>query len=69
MAEEMNEKKSSKKPSHFVYRVVDKGDDKDPFWLQIGAAFTNRDGSLSVIMDAIPPDGRIQIRQRKEQTA
>lgn len=68
MAEETNDKKSNK-PSHFVYRVVDKGDNKDPFWLQIGAAFTNRDGSLSVIMDAIPPDGRIQIRQRKEQTA
>ena len=45
-----------------VYTVVPKSDGKD-VWLRIGAAFPNRDGSLSVLLDAIPTNGRLQIRE------
>lgn len=31
-------------------------------WVRIGAAFSNRDGSLSVLLDALPVDGKMQIR-------
>lgn len=45
-----------------VYTVVQKSDGKD-VWLRIGAAFPNRDGSLSVLLDAVPMSGRLQIRE------
>jgi len=47
-----------------VYSVVDRGADRKPFWLRLGAAFTNRDGSMTVLLDAYPKDGRLQIRDR-----
>ena len=43
-----------------VYTVVQKADGKD-VWLRVGAAFPNRDGSLSVLLDAMPTNGRLQI--------
>ena len=45
-----------------VYTVVSKNDGKE-VWLRLGAAFPNRDGSLSVVLDAIPTNGRLQIRE------
>jgi hypothetical protein len=45
-----------------VYTVVQKADGKD-VWLRVGAAFPNRDGSLSVLLDAVPTNGRLQIRE------
>ena len=36
--------------------------DGKKFWLRIGAAFENRDGSLNVYMDAMPTNGQLQIR-------
>lgn len=45
-----------------VYTVVPKSDGKD-VWLRVGSAFPNRDGSLSVFLDAVPTNGRLQIRE------
>jgi hypothetical protein len=33
-----------------------------PLWLRIGTAFTNRDGSLTVRLDALPINGTLQLR-------
>ena len=47
-----------------VYAVLDRKDGGKPYWLKVGAAFTNRDGSLSVVMDAFPSStNRLQIRE------
>lgn len=43
-----------------VYNVVERGDRN--YWTRVGAAFTNRDGSLSVRLDAIPLSGNLQVR-------
>lgn len=32
------------------------------YWTRIGVAFTNRDGSLNVKLDALPTGGTLQIR-------
>jgi hypothetical protein len=32
------------------------------YWLRIGSAFPNKDGSLNVYLDAYPANGRLQIR-------
>ncbi len=45
-----------------VYTVIKKADGKD-LWLRIGSAFVNRDGSLNVFLDAMPTNGRLQIRE------
>ena len=38
------------------------------YWVRIGAAFGNQDGSETVLLDALPVNGRMQIRvsQKKE---
>jgi hypothetical protein len=33
-------------------------------WVRVGVAFDNRDGSLNVLLDALPLSGRLQIRPR-----
>jgi hypothetical protein len=32
------------------------------FWMRLGTAFTNKDGSLNVYLDAYPTDRKLQIR-------
>ena len=33
------------------------------FWIRIGSAFTNRDGSTNVYLNAYPTSGKLQIRE------
>jgi hypothetical protein len=32
------------------------------FWVRVGVAFTNRDGSINVFLDALPVNGKLQLR-------
>lgn len=43
-----------------AYAVIERNGKS--FWNRIGVAFTNRDGSLNVKLDAIPVTGNLQIR-------
>jgi hypothetical protein len=43
-----------------VYAVTERGERS--FWTRVGAAFTNRDGSMTVRLDAMPMNGTLQIR-------
>ena len=45
-----------------VYTIVDRGEGKKPLWIRIGTAFPNRDGSMNVHLDALPVNGKLQIR-------
>lgn len=47
-----------------VYTIVDKEGIEKSFWIKVGACFSNRDGSLNVYLDALPLNGRLQIRRR-----
>ena len=53
---------TSRAPSHTVFTIVDTGGEKSR-WLECGVAFTNRDGSLNLILNALPVNGRLQVRQ------
>ncbi len=44
-----------------VFTVVDRAGDK-AFWVRVGTAFVNRDGSFNVKLDALPVNGTLQIR-------
>jgi hypothetical protein len=52
----------SAKKMQAVYTVVPKPEGRD-LWLRIGSAFPNRDGSLTVYLDAVPTNGRLHIRE------
>jgi len=45
-----------------VYAIVERGTKR--YWLRIGMAFVNRDGSLNVRLDAVPLTGQLQIRDQ-----
>jgi hypothetical protein len=45
-----------------VYTVVERGQGKS-FWIRVGVGFTNQDGSLNLRLDAIPVNGRLQVRE------
>jgi hypothetical protein len=54
----------SKTPTHTVFIVCGDGDKKR--WIEIGAAWRHRDNDgLNVVMDALPPNGRIVLRPTK----
>ena len=51
---------SNGKARKAVYVISGSGDRK--FWTRIGVAFVNRDESLNVILDAVPVNGELHIR-------
>lgn len=38
------------------------GGERKTFWTRIGAAFDNRDGSVTLMLEAFPVSGKMQIR-------
>jgi hypothetical protein len=55
----------SKKPTHTAYTVREGKDGAKSYWLEIGSAWTYKDGSLALVLDALPVAGRIVIRERQ----
>jgi len=47
-----------------AFNVVQKGEKS--YWNRIGSAFRNKDGSWNIYMDALPKDGKVQIREIKD---
>ncbi|HSP78999.1 MAG TPA: hypothetical protein VLQ93_10745 [Myxococcaceae bacterium] len=35
-------------------------------WLRAGSAFVNKDGSLNVLLDVLPLDGKLHVREAAE---
>lgn len=35
-------------------------------WVRAGSAFVNKDGSLNVLLDVLPLDGRLHVREAAE---
>jgi hypothetical protein len=52
-----------------VYAIYEsKGEGRERSrWVRVGVAFDNRDGSLNVLLDALPLSGRLQIRNRSNE--
>ena len=45
-----------------VYTIIEKEKQNKSFWLRVGSCFLNRDGSMNVVLDAIPTNGKLHIR-------
>lgn len=41
-------------------------DGKKTYWIRIGRAFRNKDGSINVYLDALPVAGKLQLRDAGE---
>ena len=55
-----------KRQMMFAYAITDRGE--RTFWTKIGVAFTNRDGSINVRLDAMPVTGTLCLRAAKTDT-
>ena len=44
-----------------VYAIVPRSDGRD-HWMRVGSAFANRDGSETILLDAVPLGGKLQVR-------
>jgi hypothetical protein len=67
MTTENNTTKSTK-PAFIAYQVRNgKDEQSDGFWNRVGAAFPHADGKgYTVLLDAIPLDGKITLRVPSE---
>jgi hypothetical protein len=48
-----------------VFTIVEKEGWDKSVWTRVGAAFENRDGSLTLFLDALPVNGKLHVRDRK----
>lgn len=53
---------SNTRPTHEAFSVKNLDNGKS-FWTKIGAAWTNRDGSLTLQLDLMPFSGKIVLRK------
>jgi hypothetical protein len=50
-----------------VFAIPESKDGEKPFWPRIGVAFTNRDGSIAILLDALPlGTNRLQVRELRD---
>ncbi|HEX8167169.1 MAG TPA: hypothetical protein VF601_15475 [Beijerinckiaceae bacterium] len=56
----------NEQPGYRVYTVIER-ENEEPFWLNLGLAFPHKDGhGFNVLLNALPLDGKLVIRQQDE---
>jgi hypothetical protein len=51
-----------------VYAINEKDGDRGTWWQKIGMAFTNRDGSIAIYLDALPlGTNKLQVREQRDE--
>ncbi len=64
----MDDYDSSERPERrrkAVYTIIEREGNKS-YWLRLGTAFTNRDDSLTVYLNALPSNSKLHIRNVPE---
>jgi hypothetical protein len=57
------------KPSHYVYTVREGKENDRGFWTKVGVVFSHNDGKgFSILLDAVPLDGKLTIRTVEKQS-
>lgn len=50
-----------------VYAIIERKEGQKAIWVKVGAAFQNRDGSQTLLLDAFPiGTNRLQVRELRE---
>lgn len=50
-----------------VYTIRSRAGLEKPIWVRVGIAFLNRDGSFNLHLDATPLDGKLHMREWREE--
>lgn len=58
---------SQNKSERFNVTTPIERQDGKTFWLRIGTAFRNKDASLNIYLDALPVNGKLQVRSVDDQ--
>jgi hypothetical protein len=45
-----------------VFQVRDRGEDRKAVWTELGIGFENKDGSINLMLNAVPLTGKLQVR-------
>ncbi len=61
MRTETAQPQSAPKEKLDVFTIIER-DNVRPFWVRVGVAFRNKDGSLNLYLDALPVNGRLNVR-------
>lgn len=48
-----------------VFAIVERDGREKSLWIRVGSAFENRDGSTTILLDALPVNGKLQVRDRR----
>lgn len=62
MSEQENDKKETKRRE--VFTVIEK-EGKKSYWQRLGTAFVNKDGSEKIILNGLPVNGELIVRDPK----
>lgn len=54
-------------PSFIAYNITETSNEKAK-WQEVGVAFTNTDGSINLVLNALPVNGKVQLRAPKPKT-
>jgi len=49
-----------------VFTIIDKGEGNKAFWCKVGSAWENGDGSWNIVLDALPVNGKLNMRDPYE---
>jgi hypothetical protein len=64
----MGDQKEASGKKLAVYAINEKDGDRAAWWQKIGMAFTNRDGSIAIYLDALPlGTNKLQIREPRDE--
>jgi hypothetical protein len=56
----MNQSPKNNGRGKAVFAITERGDKS--YWTRVGVAYVNRDGSLTLKLDALPISGTLQVR-------
>ncbi len=56
---------ANQKPDFIAYTIVETNGDAKDFWQRVGSAWTNSDGSINIMLNALPVNGKLHIRAPK----
>ena len=51
-----------------VFTMIEREGDEKSRWVRIGSGFVNRDGSLNIYLDALPVNGKINVRDSNKKS-
>ena len=50
-----------------VFTIIEKGEGKKSYWCKVGSAWEAKDGSWQIVLDALPVNGRLNMRDPYEE--